>query len=149
MFQTPNQREIFERISGWVSELFGTKARFRPDEPIIDVFAASAVAQVFVQPWDGDETIVTVRSWVVSGAEPSLELYQYLLQENAAMVFGAFGVDEDGNIFLEHTIVGQTCDPEELKSSAEAVALMADEYDDLIVDRWGGTRAIDPIDMPD
>jgi hypothetical protein len=59
------------------------------------------------------------------------------------MRFGAFGVDKDGDIIFEHTIVGSTIDKEELKSSVKAVLSVADHYDDDIVSRWGGKRALD------
>ena len=69
----------------------------------------------------------------------------FLLRENDRMTFGAFGIDQDGDVFFEHTIVGSTCDKPELKTSVSSVVLIADEYDDLIVEKWGGERAIDRL----
>lgn len=70
------------------------------------------------------------------------EPMRYLLAKNDSMRFGAFGVDSD-DVFFEHTIVGNTCDREGLKSSIMAVVTPADLLDDRIVARWGGTRATD------
>jgi len=44
---------------------------------------------------------------------------------------------------FDHTIVGQSCDKDELRASVLTVVLCADRYDDEIVRRWGGERALD------
>ncbi len=59
------------------------------------------------------------------------------------MRFGAFGVDQDNDIFFEHTIVGSSCDKDELKASILAVVYTADQYDEQITQKWGGQRAVD------
>jgi hypothetical protein len=61
------------------------------------------------------------------------------------MSFGAFGIDDEGDVIFEHTIVGSTCDQKELESSVIHVARTADDYDDIIVEKWGGERALDQI----
>jgi hypothetical protein len=61
------------------------------------------------------------------------------------MIFGAFGLDVNGDIIFEHSIVGSTCDKKELESSVRAVLEIADKYDDKIVAEWGGMRALDRI----
>jgi hypothetical protein len=105
----------------------------------------SAFAQIGVFPWGDDDALITTRSYVVTGIELTAELMRFLLHENAGMRFGAFGIDEDGDVIFEHSIVGSTCDQRELESSVTAVAATADEYDDRIVSRWGGERALDQI----
>jgi hypothetical protein len=70
---------------------------------------------------------------------------RYLLQENDRMRFGSFGVDKDDDVFFEHTIVGSTCDKEEIKASVMAVVITADQYDDQIIAKWGGKRALDQM----
>jgi hypothetical protein len=105
----------------------------------------SALVEVLVFPWDGDDAIINTRSYVVVGAELKPDLMRYLLEENAKMIFGAFGISPDSEILFEHSIVGSTCDMKELEASVKAVMEIADEYDDKIVDRWGGKRALDRI----
>jgi hypothetical protein len=41
--------------------------------------------------------------------------------------------------------VGSTCNQKELETSVRAVLEIADRYDDEIVERWGGQRALDWI----
>jgi hypothetical protein len=126
-----------------MKELFGELVMMRDDAPVMFVMMGSAVAQVAVMPWGDDDATITTRAYVVTGAELTPDLMLYLLQKNEKMRFGAFGVDEDGDILFEHTIVGSSCDKNELKVSVLAVLRTADEYDDEIVARWGGERALD------
>jgi T3SS (YopN, CesT) and YbjN peptide-binding chaperone 1 len=144
-FETKAQEECYEKVAPWVKELFGGSVLRKPDAPVLGVMQGSAFAQVGVFPWGADDAMITTRSYVVSGAELTSELLLFLLHENAGMRFGAFGVDDDGDIMFEHSIVGSTCDQKELESSVIAVARTADAYDDQIVDRWGGERALDQV----
>ena len=80
---------------------------------------------------------------MVTGADLSVDLLRYLLDENARLLFGAFGVGEDGTIVLQHSVVGDSLDKVELESSVQAVLSLGDRYDDEIVDRFGGHRAFD------
>lgn len=144
-FESPAQKETYEKITPWMKELFGSFAGQRDDAPSFGVWVGSALAQTMVYPWRDNEAVISTRAYVVTGAELKPELMHYLLRENDRMSFGAFGVDEDGDIFFEHTILGSTCDQPELKSSVLSVVLVADEYDDEIVARWGGQRAIDRV----
>jgi hypothetical protein len=144
-FQTEAQQACYERVTPWLRERFGGKALTREDRPIVGVVEGSAFAQVGVFPWGSDDAIITTRSYVVADIELTADLMRYLLHENGGMHFGAFGVDDDGDIFFEHSIVGSTCDRKELESSVIAVLRTADEYDDRIVERWGGRRALDEV----
>ncbi|UCF19397.1 MAG: YbjN domain-containing protein [Gemmatimonadota bacterium] len=143
-FETLPQKECYERVAPWVNELFGGSVLRKPDVPILGVMHGSAFAQVGVFPWAGD-AIITTRAYVVTGAEVTPDLLRFLLRENAGMHFGAFGLDDDGDIIFEHSIVGSTCDQKELEASVVAVVRTADDYDDQIVERWGGQRALDQI----
>ncbi len=82
---------------------------------------------------------------MVVGAEIRPDLLRYLLEENVKMIFGAFGISSDNEILFEHSIVGSTCDRKELEASVKAVMDISDDYDDKIVERWGGKRALDRI----
>lgn len=144
-FETDAQRDCYERIKPWLKDLFGPSVFERDDRPVLAVLHGSAFAQVGVFPWGDEDAIITTRSYVVTGAELSAELMHYLLNENEGMHFGAFGVDLDGDILFEHSIVGSTCDKKELEASVAAVLKTADEYDDRIVARWGGQRALDQV----
>lgn len=144
-FDTEAQKKCYEKILPWMQEMFGEFAGQRSEVPEFGVLVGSAFAQTAIYPFGEDDSVISTRAYVVTGAELSADLMHFLLRENDRMTFGAFGVDEDGDIFFEHTIVGSTCDPNELKASVSSVVLIADEYDDLIVEKWGGNRAIDRV----
>jgi hypothetical protein len=103
----------------------------------------SAVGRVKVTSWKEDDAIVYCHAIVVTGAEINADLTEYLLRKNSNMRFGAFTLDDDNDIIFEHSIVGSTCDKNELRTSILAVIQTADELDDEIVSRWGGQRGLD------
>lgn len=144
-FQSPAQQQIYEKVRQHMVELFGELGRQRTDAPGFVITMGSALAHILVLPWGEDNAVVTVRSYVVTGAELVPDLLKYLLQENDRMRFGSFGVDQKGSIFFQYALVGSTCDKLELKAAVMAVVGTSDQYDDQIVQRWGGLRAADQI----
>jgi hypothetical protein len=82
---------------------------------------------VGVFPWKKDDDTITTRSDGITGAEMTPELMTFLLSENSRVRFGAFGLDLEKDIFYEHTIVGSTCNKEELRASIMAVVLTSDD----------------------
>jgi hypothetical protein len=144
-FETEAQKACFEKVAPWITDLFGGSVLRNPDRPVLGVVEGSAFAQIGVFPWGAEDATITTRAWVVTHAELGEELLLFLLRENGGMHFGAFGLDDEGDIFFEHSIVGSTCDRKELESSVVAVLRTADEYDDRIVARWGGRRSLDQI----
>lgn len=60
------------------------------------------------------------------------------------MRFGGFQLDEELNIWFAHSILGgDHMDLTELQSCILAVVTIADNYDDALVEQYGGKRAID------
>lgn len=142
-FQTEAVKACYEKVSVWLKELFGEMVEAREDFPGFGLAMGSAYCQIAIYPWGDTNSTITCRSYVVTGAETTPELMKYLLRESADLRFGKFGLDEDGDIVFEHTIVGNTVDKEEVRALVRAVIWTADEYDDKIVARFGGERAID------
>ena len=143
-FLTPVQQACYERIVPMIKELFGEAfIQADSDYPFFWLNLGSAQVRIFVWPLGEDESTIEVYSVVIRGVENTLELMQYLLHANAEMRFGAFGLDSDGDVIFQHTIIGDTCDKPELKAAILAVASTADQKDDEIVARFGGHRAID------
>lgn len=142
-FETSAQSQCYEKVIRWMDELFEDIPWETLDCPGVGLFMGSAWVEVRIFPWDEDDATINVRSTVVTEANLTLELQNFLLRTNTDLQFGAFSIDGDGNILFGHTIVGSTCDPDELEASVMAVLQTADEYDDEIVMRWGGQRALD------
>ena len=142
-FRTEPQKACYEKIAPWIREVFGEFVMAHEDRPVFGVRIGSALTIVSVDPWGDDDAVITTRSYVVTDVELTPDLLRFLLEQNDRMRFGAFGIDEDGDVFFEHAIVGSSCDKNELKASTIAVAVTADKYDDEIRSRWGGQRAVD------
>lgn len=142
-FHTAPQKSCYERIEPWMHNLFGGSVLTFEDEPLFVINFGSAVASTRVIPWEDDDALITTRSYVVTDIAVTPELSYYLLRENNGIQFGRFALDPENDIVFEHSLVGSTCDQIELKSSVTTVIKLADMYDDEIVARWGGQRALD------
>ncbi len=147
-FETAIQEACYDKVSTWMRELYGKFPCPRNDAPGLTLFMGSALIEIWVFPWNIDDAIINTRSYVVTGVELTPDLMRFLLRENSNTRFGAFGVNDRGDIIFEHSIVGSTCDRPELEASVNAVLAISDDYDDRIVERWGGMRALDRIDQP-
>lgn len=143
-FESETHEDVYHSVEKFGQELFG-ELFFIPNEerPSFQVKYGSSLVQVAVAVLPNDHTVVRVRSYVVTDIEPSAELFEYLLNTNQSLNFGAFSIDVDGDICLTHTIVGDTLDKLELGYSVMSICELSDEYDDEIRSRWGGRRAVD------
>jgi Putative bacterial sensory transduction regulator len=144
-FTTPAQEICYNTVAVWMQELFGKFPCARQDIPGLGLFMGSALVEVLVFPWDEDDAIINVRSFVATDTKATPTLMQFLLEENAKMVFGAFGIDAMGDILFEYTILGSSFNKKELETSVKAVLEIADQYDDKIVEKWGGKRALERL----
>jgi hypothetical protein len=95
-----------------------------------------------------DRALVRVVAQVVAGVRPEPSLFRQLLILNGQLRFGAFAYIPDGDLIMfGHSILGgETMDDKELVATVHDVALVADEYDDRIVARYGGARMQDVIE---
>jgi hypothetical protein len=141
-FESQSQEACYQHVARFLQDSFGDQVWTSPQQPYFVLRQGSAVATIDVQSWN-EGSVVKTWSLVVTDIQPTPELYEYLLRLNADQQFGAFALDADNDIVLRHTIIGDTLDPEELRSSVEAIARTADRYDDEIVEKFGGLRAKD------
>ena len=96
-----------------------------------------------------DRAVVRVVAQVVADVRPEPSLFRQLLILNGQLRFGAFAYVPEGNLIMfVHSILGGTSmDPKELLATVHDVALVADEYDDRIVARYGGARMQDVVEQ--
>jgi hypothetical protein len=87
-----------------------------------------------IHPWEDSElAIVRASSHITVGSTVDADLIQFLLSENRKMRFGAFQLDEAGQILFVHSILGgENMDLLELESCLLSVAAIAARYDDII-----------------
>lgn len=108
----------------------------------------SSYVMINVLPWEDNHAIVRCVSQVVQGVRMEPKLALNLLKLNAALRFGAFAYEEEGSLvlFLHSILGGETLDPEELMETVRDVAMVADEWDDKIMDGYGGQRMQDLLE---
>lgn len=142
-FKTRAQEATYKKTEQMLRQLFGEMIHVVQEAPMFVIPSGTTLTHIIVSPWGERDATITVRAYVTFGSDLAPDLLHFLLRQNDTMRFGAFGIDADGDIFFEHTIVGSTCDKEELRASVMAVAQTADLYDEQIMQKWGGMRAID------
>jgi hypothetical protein len=92
--------------------------------------------------------MVRCTAQLVKGVSLEGPLAKQLLELNGHLRFGAFAYDPAENtVLFTHTILGgTTLDSEELTATLRDVALIADEYDDKLMKKYGGQRMIDLLE---
>jgi hypothetical protein len=100
------------------------------------------VLEISIDPFEDDDAVIEVLAFVVQGVEPTFELTRDLLRFNSELPLGAFSmVGQD--IFFSHSFLGRRLRPEQLIASLQSVATISDEYDEKLVNAYGGETALD------
>jgi hypothetical protein len=118
------------------------------DDSLYVIKQGSAYVMISVVPWGDNKAMVRCASQLVKGVDVDGPLARQLLELNGHLRFGAFAIDPaDHTVLFTHTILGgTTLDPEELMATLRDVALIADEYDDKLMKKYGGQRMIDLLE---
>lgn len=128
--------------------LQNSSAYRKVDERLHVIKQGSAYVMINVVPWGQDKAMVRCVAQLLKGVDLTKELATQLMTLNAQLRFGAFAYDPQGQLVLfVHSILGgTTLDPEELLATVSDVALIADEYDDRIMDKHGGQTMRDLLE---
>ena len=142
-FEHQHHEETHQLVGEFLSELF--------DSPYLDqetahfyVAYGSTVLEVSVEPYGPEETIVEVTAYCVQGVERQDKLLLGLLELNHELPVGAFSL-VGTDVFFSQSIFGRSLDGRNLLGMIAAVANISDEYDDRIVEAYGGQTALDRI----
>ncbi len=139
------ERTTCEVIEGALSQ---NKAYRKVEDKLYVVKQGSSYVMISVVPWGEDKAIVRCVAQLVKGVRMEAGLALQLLRLNAVLRFGAFAYVSDGDLvlFLHSILGGDTLDPEELIATIRDVALIADDWDDKIIERFGGQRMQDLLE---
>lgn len=138
------QELTYQRVKEYLeSSRFKASIRRWEDAPRFDILHDGAtlieveVLSWEVNPWnDGDRAIVKAFSHIMVGNLSAAELTQFLLMENRKMRFGAFHLDEAGQVIFAHSILGgEHMDVQELQTCILSVAAIASSYEAILSDR--------------
>jgi hypothetical protein len=118
------------------------------DESLYVIKQGSAYVMIGIVPWDDDKAMVRFTAQLVKGIDIDGKLAKQLLELNSHLRFGAFAWDPGQHVVLfTHTILGgTTMDDAELLAALADVALIADEYDDKLMKKYGGQRMLDLLE---
>lgn len=138
-----------------IERVLGKSPAFRKvEDRLFVVKQGSSYVMISVLPTGGkshpdERAVVRVVAQVVADVRAEASLFRQLLVLNGQLRFGAFAFVPEGNLILfAHSILGgESMDPKELVATVHDVALVADEYDDRIVARYGGARMQDVIEQ--
>lgn len=104
----------------------------------------STVLEISIDAYEEDSALVEVLAFCVQGVEPSFELMRELLRLNSEIPLGGFSL-VDTDIFYSHAFVGMRLLPDQFIASLNCVASTADEFDDKLVDQFGGQTALERL----
>lgn len=142
-FEHDHHRAVYDQVRDYLDELFENVAN---DETSGHFYVqyGSTVLEIGIETYGPEEVLVTIIAYCVQGAQVDDELSEALLALNHTLPVGAFSLVES-DIFFSASLFGHNIDSKNLLSVIGAVANIADEYDDIIVAKYGGDRALDRI----
>jgi hypothetical protein len=146
MVETPHEliEQTIVKVKNILDEHFPDYIAF--DDGSFTINRGSTQVIIVIRPFTDDDTCVECSANVVTGATISNELMRFLLRKNAELHFGSFGLLFDDTITFSNSLSGINIDANELKTTLKAIAVIADYYDDIIVEMAGGKRAADLVE---
>jgi len=143
-FNDESHSEVYDRVGVYLDELFDEDIFHEEETGHYYVRYGSTVLEISVDPYGPEETVVMIMAYCVQGVEVDRELLEGLLELNHSLPFGAFSL-VGSDLFFHHALFGRTLERRNLLNAVAAVATISDDYDDRIVAKYGGQRALDRI----
>ena len=143
-FASEGHREVYERVELYLNELFDDQVLHDSETDHFYVSYGSTVLEISVDPYGPEDAVMTVMAHCVQDVNVDEDLLRGLLELNHALPFGSFSM-VGNDIFMSHALYGRTLERSNVLTTVAAVATKSDDYDDLIVDKFGGQRALDRI----
>lgn len=133
---------------GYLRECVGEVEEYRPNEMVFP-FGSTQVSVSIAEDSDGSSTFVHLSALVANEVPVSDELLRWLATASNDFLFGRVTLHFDGEggslgrLGLQHTLLGDFLDLEELRTAVAFLASTADHLDDTVVQRFGGHRHVD------
>lgn len=143
-FENAIHRETHDKLVEYLNELFEGPYR---DEATGHFYVSygSTVLEISNEPYGPEEAVVTIMSYCVQGVAVDEELLLGLMALNHSRPFGAFSL-VGHDIFFSYSLFGRSLTRANLLSAIAEVATVADDYDDRIVEKYGGQTALERIE---
>ena len=143
-FENDNQVTTHNAVKVYLAELFDEDLYNVDENGHFYVRYGSTVLEISVDPYGPEEVMVMVMAYCVQGVEVHEDLALGLLELNHTLPFGAFSL-VGSDIFFSYAVFGRGLKRSNLLNAIAAVANVSDDYDDRIVHKYGGERALDRI----
>jgi hypothetical protein len=142
-FHTQCQEEVYRQVKQYLDELVDEHF---DDAEHCDFYLkyGSTVLEISIEPYEEDDAVIEVLAFCVQGVEPTFDLMQELLRLNSEVLLGGFSMEER-DIFFSHSFLGRRLRPEQLIASLDTVASVSDEYDEQLVEAYGGETALERL----
>jgi hypothetical protein len=106
--------------------------------------SSQTYVRVLAHP-NGEASLVTVFTPLLRGVTPTPELYEYVATHQSGQIFGRLFVSsQEGadtvDLYLDHALLGDFLDREELLYAAYGISGTADDLDDELKEKFGGER---------
>lgn len=140
-FHSHCQEDVYKRVRTFLDELVD---EHYDDAEHCDFYVkfGSTLLEISIAPFEEDNAVIEVLAYCVQNVEPTFELMQQLLELNADIPLGAFSL-VGRNVYFSHSFLGRKLQAEQFIASLNSVASLADDYDDQIVQRFGGETALE------
>lgn len=138
-------QRILALIQRELGQLYGPTGYHQWDEWAFMRVEDGAVIFIVASPLE-DDVVVNVRCYAVrdiEGAGP--DLGDHLARLNADQLFGAFALDEDGDVCFGYSILGSSLTPEALLLAIHVVARAATHHAPNIIEHWGGLTSLEKL----
>lgn len=134
-----------ERVESLLSK---SSAYRKVDLGLYVIKQGSSLVMISVHPWKSNHVVIRLTAQLVKGVSMEVPLALELLELNASMRFGAFAFIPKGNVVvLCHTLLERdVADTREFLDTLADFAIVADEYDDRIAARYGGSTMQDLLE---
>jgi hypothetical protein len=135
-----------------VRRYLGERGHGLSNDPWTTAFRSGS-SRVFVslRPYGDRWTTIEIAAGLLFGAPASEALCRYVAMQQAGVTFGTLRLKESAlddelvDVWLEHVLLGDFLDREELRVPLAEIASVADRLDDELRGRFGGRRYYDDV----
>lgn len=136
-------KKLREKVEGYLREIVGSYQVTRSG----DYSFRHGSTRIVIRPTflrNMNKSILRIIALTVINIDVNDDLTRYLNDINSRIYFGKFiAIEPEKMVVCTHSLLGDKLDKEEFLTSVAAVALLSDKYDDEIIQKFGGIRAID------
>lgn len=148
-FSSSAPNETVRATNHSIERLLGESPAYRKiDTGLYVIKQGSCLVMISVHPWKDTHVIIRLTAQLVKGVTMEVPLALELLELNAILRFGSFAYIPKGEIIVfSHTLLDRTLsDEQEFLDTVKDFAIVADEYDDRIAARYGGSTMQDLLE---